>query len=127
MVRRLKYIVPTAILLLAALFVATRPNGQIQEYPGVIDPIVKDGGHVFGFYLFYLSAIFLTVKTFRTFRRARLFSALGLSAGVAILTEAVQFYVPGREPTLYDLTLDSVGILLGILTVKVFRNSNREK
>lgn len=123
MVRRLIYFVPATTLLLAALIVATRPNGQISEYSGLLDPLIKDGGHFLGFFLFALSTLFLFAKAYRIEWRIAYLSTIGICAGLALLTEFVQFYVPGREPSIYDLTLDLAGSACGIALSRLIVNN----
>lgn len=55
----------------------------------------------------------------------RIWFAACTTAGLGILIEIVQFWVPGRSSTWMDLGLDFIGILTGVCVVCIYRYFER--
>ncbi len=91
---------------------------EIGRYHHGFDPLafwptswdISKLGHLLGFFL--LSAgLFLD-------SRARLPSVLIGLLMLAVSTEVVQFFVPGRTPRLSDVVVDMLGVLAGLLSAR---------
>ncbi|RLJ19384.1 hypothetical protein DJ031_08600 [bacterium endosymbiont of Escarpia laminata] len=91
---------------------------EIGRYHHGFDPLafwpaswdISKLGHLLGFFL--LSAgLFLDSKT-------RLPSVLFGLLLLAVSTEVVQFFVPGRTPRLSDVVVDMLGVLAGLLSAR---------
>lgn len=65
------------------------------------------------------SVFFLALAT------GRVWLAAGVTAGLGILIEIVQFWVPGRSSTWVDLGLDMAGVLTGVCSVYIYRYFER--
>jgi len=65
------------------------------------------------------SVFFLALAT------GRVWLAAGVTAGLGILIEIVQIWVPGRSSTWVDLGLDMAGVLTGVCVVYIYRYFER--
>ena len=65
------------------------------------------------------SVFFLALAT------CRVWLAAGVIAGLGILIEIVQLWVPGRSSTWVDLGLDVAGVLTGVWGVYIYRYFER--
>lgn len=66
------------------------------------------------------SVFFLALAT------CRVWLAAGVIAGLGILIEIVQLWVPGRSSTWVDLGLDMAGVLTGVCVVYIYRYFERD-
>lgn len=65
------------------------------------------------------SAFFLALAT------RSVWLAAGVTAGLGVLIEIVQLWVPGRSSTWVDLGLDVAGVLTGVCVVYIYRYFER--
>jgi VanZ family protein len=114
-----------AILMMAAIFAfSSIPSTEMPTF-GLMDIIVKKGGHALGYGLLalaYLRGIkgesghIVTRKIFIAWVLATLYSATD---------EYHQSFIPGRHPAVTDVMIDSVGAALAlILTNKYHANKS---
>ena len=71
------------------------------------------------YWLSAASVFFLALAT------RRFWLAAGFTAGLGILIEIVQLWVPGRSSTWVDLGLDIAGVLTGVCIVYIYRYFER--
>lgn len=55
----------------------------------------------------------------------RVWLAAGFTAGLGVLIEIVQLWVPGRSSTWVDLVLDMAGVLTGVCFLYIYRYFER--
>jgi hypothetical protein len=105
----LRYWLP-AILIMAAIFLASStPSDDLPGF-GILDTIVKKGGHMTGYFL--LALAYLRAQNSKNKKAA--FLALGLSLLYALSDEFHQTFVQGRNPALTDVLIDMVGASLAV-------------
>ncbi|OMF90342.1 VanZ family protein [Paenibacillus sp. FSL R7-0337] len=78
--------------------------------------VIRKIGHFSGFAFF---AIFIWIQN-RSFLRSAFYSI-----AYAILTELLQLYF-GRDGRLYDIVIDSLGILMALITIKTCFDKSSE-
>ena len=71
-------------------------------------------------YLLSAASVFFLALAIR-----RVWLAAGVTAGLGILIEIVQLWVPGRSSTWMDLGLDLAGVLTGVCVVYIYRYFER--
>jgi VanZ family protein len=76
---------------------------------GLIDFLVKKGGHALGFGLLALSYYYGYTGNWFEWKPLRAISALILAALFAVTDEYHQSFVPGRQPSVTDIMIDVVG------------------
>jgi VanZ family protein len=94
-----------------------------QEMPsfGLLDFVVKKGGHMLGFGLLTLGYWYGL-----RFEKHRWWVALLLTVIYAITDEYHQYFVPGRHPSWVDaLVIDGSGAILMLLVVSEMRKKMR--
>jgi VanZ family protein len=103
------------LLLTAALVVTTYLSTTSRHIPGVED-LNDKLNHVLAFYALGLFADFSWPES--AFRARKVFSLLGY--GLAI--EIVQYFIPERSCSLFDLGADAVGLLLYSVSVPLLKH-----
>lgn len=110
-----------AILLIAVIFLASAtPDYDLPSF-GLLDLLVKKGGHMTGYFLLTLAFIRATGNT----NKKSLFLALVLSLLYSISDEFHQSFVPGRHPAATDVLIDMTGGLLAAWAVSRFTGVRR--
>ena len=109
-----------AILIMGLIFTASSTAGSDLPDIGIMDFVAKKGGHLAGYALLGAASLHGLIWR-RTFSRSRLFIAGILVVLYAVSDEWHQSFTPGRHPALTDIVIDSVGGILGIVCVYVFR------
>jgi len=102
------------VIIMAVITLAVVPESWVGRYPGIVDVVVKDGGHIIGFFLLSSTAAFIYRAKFG--KKAVILILFG-SAVIAVISEGVQFLSQSRKPNVNDLGLDVSGSALGILAV----------
>jgi VanZ family protein len=90
------------------LFSAT-PGDDLPSF-GLVDLLVKKGGHMLGYFVLALASL----RGFSN-RRHAFWLAFGLALANALTDELHQSFIPGRHPALTDVAIDSLGAALGLL------------
>ena len=86
------------------------PSDQLPEFNGVIDIILKKGGHLLGYGLLAIAYLHgLGNNKLSSFLIA---GFLALAYGVG--DEVHQSFVPGRSPSINDVGIDIAGTTLGL-------------
>ncbi len=101
-----------AIVIMLVIFAASSTPGNDLPDLGGWDLFAKKGGHMLGYALLavgYLRG--LAEGKVITSRRGAL--AVLLAVLYAVSDELHQHFVPGRDPSPYDVIVDSVGAVLG--------------
>lgn len=99
---------PITLWMFVIFFVSHQPIDSIPQY-GVWDTLLKKGGHVTAYAILAILAIHAGFNPG---------SAFSLSVAYAISDELHQRHVAGRNGTVEDVLIDSLGVLIGLL---VFR------
>lgn len=93
-------------------------NMTLNELIAFIHPYVRKSAHVMEYFLLAASISFpLYVYRIRGFALTLLAGAFCI--GFACLDEYHQSFVSGRVGTIHDVYIDSIGILLGIIAVRI--------
>jgi VanZ family protein len=90
------------------IFSAT-PGDDLPSF-GLVDLLVKKGGHMLGYFLLALAGL----RGFSNRKRAPLL-AFALALAYALTDEAHQMFTPGRHPALTDVAIDAAGASIGLL------------
>jgi VanZ family protein len=118
-----------AILFMAIIFIASSTTGSDIPNFGIIDFVVKKGGHLTGYALLG-AAFFHAIGRENSARRRWIAIAAILVVLYAVSDEWHQSFTPGRNPSARDVFIDTIGGLLGITVLLVFRKrfgrSNRQ-
>ncbi len=110
-----------AVAVMAAIFVVSSTPGSDLPRFGVLDVIVKKGGHMLGYAL-----LALTFWYGLRFDRRRWWLALLLAVLYALTDEFHQSFVPGRHPSWIDvLAFDGIGAAIA-LALASWRLARRE-
>lgn len=73
-------------------------------------------------YMLSAASVFFLALALAT---GRVWLAAGVIAGMGVLIEIVQLWVPGRSSTWVDLGLDVAGVLTGVCVVYIYRYFER--
>ena len=77
-------------------------------------------------HLFLFAVYFGTWYQFFRFNERRISKSIVCSIGFALLTEALQFFVPYRSADGFDILADTIGILIGLLICFILSNFKRK-
>jgi hypothetical protein len=106
-----------AILMMAAIFAFSSISSDDMPSFGLIDFLVKKGGHALGYGLLALTFLRgLKGKNDRVIPR-QFFIAWILATLYSATDEFHQSFVPGRHPATTDVMIDSIGAVLALLLV----------
>jgi len=100
--------------MMAAIFgLSSIPSADMPKF-GLLDTIVKKGGHALGYGLLALSFL-RGLKSDRTDISSRWLYAAWLMATLYSATDEFhQSFVPGRHPAATDMLIDSLGAALSL-------------
>jgi VanZ family protein len=106
-----------AILMMAAIFTfSSIPSVELPNF-GLLDFLVKKGGHALGYGLLAL-AFFRGLKAERSkVESGQLFVAWALAALFSATDEFHQSFVPGRNPAVTDVMIDACGAAVALFVV----------
>jgi VanZ family protein len=87
------------------------PGGDLPSF-GLVDMLVKKGGHMAEYFVLALACL----RGFDTQDRPSrsLWLAFGLAVAYALTDELHQSFTPGRHPALTDVAIDSLGAALAV-------------
>jgi VanZ family protein len=116
----LRYWLP-AIMIMTAIFIASStPSYDLPSF-GLIDTLVKKGGHMTGYFLLTLAYL----RAINTRMRKAAFLVLGLALLYAVSDEFHQSFVPGRNPAVTDVLIDMVGASLAVWAEHIYEPLKR--
>ena len=98
-----------ALLVMVTVFLFSATPGDDLPRFGLVDMLVKKGGHMAVYALLALACL-------RGFgdRRYRWLWAFGLTLAYALTDELHQVFTPGRHPSLLDVGVDAAGAALAL-------------
>ena len=97
------------------------PGEDMPEFGGA-DTLLKKAGHMAGYALLAVSCLRGLAGGRAVTRRLRILAIL-LSILYAASDELHQAFVPGRNPSPYDVMIDALGALLGVVAWTRIRSS----
>lgn len=104
---------PVLVVMLLIFLASDTPGSSIPEF-GLIDFVVKKGGHMAGYALLSMACLHgLTGKNHPN--RTRAAAAVAMAVLYAITDEFHQTFTPGRNASITDVGIDAVGATLGVL------------
>src|SRR5574342_186362 len=104
-----------ALLIMVAIFgFSSIPSTQMPNF-GLVDLIVKKGGHALGYGLLALSYLRGLKGDGNQVYPRWLFAAWLLATLYSVTDEFHQSFVPGRHPVVTDMLIDSVGAALALI------------
>ncbi len=98
------------ILTLSLMFYFSSLKGGIIQVRSIWPSIIY---HFSIFSMF--SFLFYISLSKKISKKKRIFMVLGIGLVIAVLDEVHQIFVPLRDPTLFDVIIDFLGVNLGIL------------
>lgn len=101
-----------ALLIMVTIFAFSATPGDDLPRFGLVDLLVKKGGHMAGYALLALACL-RGFDTGRPFSRA-CWLAFGLTLAYALTDELHQVFTPGRHPSLLDVGVDAAGAALAL-------------
>ena len=96
-------------------YLSSQPN-LASSFPPAYDFVLRKIAHIF---VFAILAYFLA-NTFESHSRGHLFFVIIVVIFYALLDELRQSFVEGRHGSYRDITIDSVGVFIGILFYKFY-------
>jgi VanZ family protein len=107
-----------ATILMVVIFIfSSIPNSVMPKF-GLMDILVKKGGHALGFGLLALAYLYGLSGNFRERKLRMTLTALVLATLYAALDEYHQSFVPGRHPSIVDILIDMCGSSLALLAAR---------
>ena len=102
-------------MMMAAIFAfSSIPSAEMPNF-GLMDYLVKKGGHVLGYGILALAYLRgLRGERIEILSR-QLFTAWVLATLYSAIDEFHQSFVPGRHPAITDVMIDSVGAAIALL------------
>ncbi len=106
--------IPALLVMAAIFFFSSLPSNDIPNF-GNFDFSVKKLGHMLGYAL--LAQAYLYGLRAQFHNRSRLFLLLAwlLTIAYAFTDEFHQSFTPGRNSTIIDVGIDSIGSVVGLL------------
>ena len=103
------------------------PEKAARFFRTNLDNILRDSAHFLEFLILGILTILYSNRFKLTvFRRSSL--VLLFCILIALIDETIQFFPPGRAFELYDLLLDSLGSIIGVMLILlVFKIKKRRK
>jgi VanZ family protein len=117
-----------AILVMGIIFIASNTAGADIPVFGIMDIVVKKGGHMLGYALLAASYFHALDNGKRKPRILFLLTVL-LAVIYAASDEFHQSFTPGRTPAVMDVCIDAFGSIIGMAVLLLLRrrffNGNR--
>ena len=103
---------PVLVVMLLIFLASDTPGSSIPTF-GIIDYVVKKGGHMTGYALLSMACLHgLTGKNRPN--RTRVAAAVAIAVLYAITDEFHQTLTPGRTASITDVGIDAIGAILGV-------------
>ena len=104
--------------MMAAIFAfSSIPSTEMPRF-GLMDFLIKKGGHALGYGLLALTYLRGLKGERREVVSRRLFVAWLLATLYSATDEFHQSFVPGRHPAVTDVMIDSIGAALGLILAR---------
>ncbi len=105
---------PAVTIMLVIFLASGTPGNDIPSF-GLFDFVMKKGGHMTGYALLGIAYLHgLTYGKELSTRRRHATAAVLLALLYAITDEFHQSYTPQRSPSVFDVSIDTVGAALGV-------------
>ncbi|RPI78343.1 MAG: VanZ family protein [Chloroflexi bacterium] len=114
---------PTVLIMAVIYFASSLSSGEVPHFEGILDYIIKKGGHMTGYALLALAYLRGIGKT----SSRAIFFAWFLAVAYALTDELHQSLTPGRTPRFTDIGFDAAGAFLGLLAYSIIRKTWSEK
>jgi VanZ family protein len=106
--------------MLVIFWFSAQPSSALPDFEWA-DRLIKKGGHMLGYAL--LGVLIWRALDFRQDKRR---VAWLLALGYALSDELHQAFVPGRQPSLWDIILfDNLGVLVSLSIAASYRKRRR--
>jgi len=116
-----------AFLMMSAIFAfSSIPSAEVPTF-GVMDFIVKKGGHALGYGLLALAYLRGLKGKSRNILLRQIFIAWALATLYSATDEYHQSFVPGRHPAVTDVLIDSAGAALALVLVYKYRANKNDQ
>jgi VanZ family protein len=112
----LRYWGPAILMMVAIFAFSSVPSEEMPNF-GLVDFLVKKGGHVLGYGLLALTYLYGLRGGSGQITSRRLFVAWFLTILYSATDEFHQSFVPGRHPAATDVMIDSLGAALALVFV----------
>ncbi len=99
---------PALLVMLTIFLFSATPGDELPRF-GLVDLLVKKGGHMAGYALLALAYLRGTGK-----RKHGFLLAFALTLAYALTDELHQVFTPGRHPALLDVGVDAAGAALAL-------------
>ena len=111
---------PAFAIMLVVFWFSAQPGSELPDFDWA-DRILKKGGHVIGYALLALSYW----RAF-DFKEEKCWLAWLLAVLYAITDEFHQSFVPGRNPSIWDVVIfDNFGALISLWAVNFYKKQKR--
>ena len=110
----LQYWGPAFLMMVAIFAFSSIPSAEMPNF-GLMDFLVKKGGHALGYGLLALAYLRGLKGESNTVISSQLFIAWILATAYSTTDEVHQSFVPGRYPAVSDVMIDSFGAALAML------------
>ncbi len=115
---------PALLVMAAIFFFSSLPSTEIPNFGG-FDFSIKKLGHMFGYALLAQAYLFGLRAQFRGRSKILYFLAWLLTVAYAFTDEFHQSFTPGRNSTIIDVGIDSIGSFLGLLPTIIQGNRGK--
>jgi VanZ family protein len=109
-----------ALLMMAAIFgFSSIPSAEMPDF-GLLDTLVKKGGHALGYGLLALSYLRGLKGNNKIVSSRWLYAAWRMATLYSTTDEFHQSFVTGRHPAATDVLIDSLGAALALLLITLY-------
>ena len=103
-----------ALAIMVVIFLASATPGDDLPDFGLLDLLMKKGGHALGYALLGIAYLWCLAPSQGPARAGLAALAVGLAALYGASDELHQAFVPGRRPSGLDVLIDTTGALVGV-------------
>ena len=110
----------------STLYKDNTPEKVTHFFKTTFNNILRDSAH---FIEFLILGIFVTLYSnkFKSTNLRRTLLVLLFCILISLIDETIQFFSPGRAFELYDMALDSLGSIIGILLIFLIYKKRKQK
>ncbi len=112
---------PAIFFMVVIFLISGTPSSDLPEFGGW-DLLTKKGGHLLG-YALLAAACYYAINNGKRATRLQIFLAALIAILYAISDEWHQKFVPGRNCSLIDVCIDTIGGFIGIAAYRLVRKS----
>ncbi|MFA5857139.1 MAG: VanZ family protein [Candidatus Pacearchaeota archaeon] len=113
-------VVSLIITLFIAVFIFYMSSKSFAS--GTIGPEWEIKPFLYHFTIFFLLGLFLTISLYKKDNKLMIILSILLAISYGITDELHQFFVPGRESSIFDVLTDTTGILLANVILLISEN-----